>query len=148
MKYMNLEGTPVEGELWAPGPKMGSVWVFSAAGPVVVDTKSMTEVGYRAPDLGKPHTDGDVAAARRVLADCPASGWPRKFEPRDDFEARAVAHAQRVIGEREVFDQDWFNRQQRRQQRAPLSKRNWAAFVEEQLGDFTVEEPALFATAA
>lgn len=147
MKYTNLEGKPAEGELWAPGPKMRSVWVLSAAGPVVVDTRAMTEVAYRAPDLGHPHTNDDVAAAHRVLADCPSSGWPRKYEPRHDVEAHAVKRAQQVIAERGAFDQDWSHRQDRRQQRAPLSKGDWAAFVEDQLGDFVVEQPALFTAA-
>ena len=148
MEYIDIAGNTTSGELWSPGPKMGSVWVLSAAGAVVVDARTMTEVSYSAPDLGHPHSDHAVASAKATLGDCPSSGWPRRYEPRNDFEAAAVAKAQTVLAERKAFDDDWSNRQNRRQQRAPLSKANWAAFVDAQRDDFTVETPDLFTIAA
>ncbi|GBF17465.1 hypothetical protein Br6_04871 [Rhodococcus sp. Br-6] len=148
MEYTDLAGNNAHGELWSPGPKMGTVWVHGATGPVVVDTRSMTEVHYVHPDLGIPHPQGVTAAAKATLAACPASGYPRRYEPSNDIEAAAVAKAQLVLAERKAFDDDWFNRQNRRGQREPLSKAKWAAFVGELMVDFTVDTPDLFATAA
>ena len=148
MQYTDLTGKPATGDLWSPGPKMHTVWVLNARVPIVVDTRTMTEMRYIAPDLGIPHPKDDVAAARKVLAACPASGYPRRLEPRDATEAAAVGHARTVIAEREAFDNDWHHRQVRRGQRAPLGKQAWADLFAAHVAEFTVGSPDLLPAAA
>lgn len=148
MHYTDLKGAPAAGEIWSPGPKMHTVWVITTGEPTVVDTRTMTEMRYLAPELGVPHSKSAVAAARKILEDCPGSGYPRTLEPRDAAEAAAVGHARTVIAERQAFDNDWHQRQIRRGQRAPLSKKAWADLFAAHVAEFTVDSPDLFAAAA
>ena len=99
MYYTDSKGEPAVGELWSPGPKMHTVWVLTAGEPIVVDTRTMTEMRYLAPELGVPHSKSAVDAARKVIEACPASGYPRTLTPRDAAEAEAVGHARTVIDE-------------------------------------------------
>lgn len=145
MHYNDIHGNPAEGDLWSPGPKMSTVWVLTTSAPAVVDTRTMTETHYTAPDLGRPHTRKDVTAAHKVLDHCPASGWPRRYEPRDAAEATAVAHAQTVLAAQAAFTADQYKRVERRSQRAPLSKAAWAKLVATHLDEFAV--PNLFGAA-
>ncbi|BDB63407.1 hypothetical protein RBB84_18900 [Rhodococcus sp. D-6] len=148
MYYTDLKGEPAVGELWSPGPKMHTVWVLTAGEPIVVDTRTMTEMRYLAPELGVPHSKSAVDAARKVIEACPASGYPRTLTPRDAAEAEAVGHARTVIAERQAFDNDWHQRQIRRGQRAPLSKKAWAELFAARIAEFTVDSPVLLAPAA
>lgn len=144
MHYTDINGNPADGDLWSPGPKMSTVWVLTGGAPAVVDTRTMKEIHYTAPDLGRPHSRKDIAAAQRVLDDCPSSGRPRRYEPRDDAESAAVAHAQTVLAAQAAFTADRYKRVERRSQRAPLSKAAWTQLVDTHLDEFVV--PDLFST--
>lgn len=147
MHYTDFTGATVTGELWSPGPLMHTVWVLTAGVPVVVDTRTMTQKYYIAPALGVPHSKSTIEAAEQVIEACPKTGYPRQLKPRTDTEADAVARAQTVIAQRRAFDVDWHNRQLRRSQRAPLSKKTWAEFIGAHIGDFAVDSPDLFVAA-
>jgi len=52
MKYTDLAGREVSGDVWSQGPKLGTVWVRKPLGDfAVVNASKKTEVEYTAPPV-------------------------------------------------------------------------------------------------
>ncbi|WP_280485378.1 hypothetical protein [Nocardia cyriacigeorgica] len=119
--FRTVMGPERAGEVWAPGPMRGTVWVLDPAAPggaVVVDVKTNRQREYALPELPGPRTvTYDEYNAARAVVDAKRAhtAWKSRTWYKSDPEPEnpgdeAVREAERVVEtwERETSDRNVF----------------------------------------